>query len=124
MIYLDTHVVVWLYAKELGRFTRKGLRRLEEEETRVSPIVRMELGYLREIGKITVHPSQIIDSLGRSLGLAECGLPFADVVAESLDLDWTRDPFDRIIVAQALAGKGDLLTKDRTLLDHVTQAFW
>jgi PIN domain nuclease of toxin-antitoxin system len=124
MIYLDTHVVVWLYAKELVRFTRKGRSRLEAEEAHVSPIVRLELGSLREIGKITVEPSRILDSLARSLGLSECRISFADVVAESLDLAWTRDPFDRLIVAQSLAGGGDLLTKDRNLLKHVSQAFW
>jgi PIN domain nuclease of toxin-antitoxin system len=37
---------------------------------------------------------------------------------------WTRDPFDRIIVAQARLRGAPLLTKDRTIQTHHAEAFW
>ena len=43
---------------------------------------------------------------------------------QSLEIDWTRDPFDRLIVAQAIAADGFLLTKDRTILNHSVAALW
>ncbi|HXH57083.1 hypothetical protein [Iamia sp.] len=39
-------------------------------------------------------------------------------------LDWTRDPFDRIIAAQTLAAGARLLTKDLTIRDHLGLAVW
>jgi hypothetical protein len=40
-MYLDTHAVVWLYARELDRFTSAGLDRIEKNDVVISPIVRM-----------------------------------------------------------------------------------
>jgi PIN domain nuclease of toxin-antitoxin system len=124
MIYLDTHVLVWLFANDQKQFTPAGLYNIEHESLLVSPMVRLELHYLHEIKKISVAPSEILDFLMRTLGLRECTLPFGDVVAESVHLRWTRDPFDRLIVAQSLVGAGKLLTKDRNLLAHAPNAFW
>ncbi len=124
MIYLDTHVVVWLYAGDPRRFTALGQRRLEVEELLVSPIVELELQYLKEIGRVTVDAALIMESLRASVGLAMCDQSFAAVVAESVGQAWTRDPFDRLIVAQALTRNAPLLTKDQTILEHYPQAFW
>jgi hypothetical protein len=46
VIYLDTHAVAWLYAKELSRFTSKGLESLEANELLISPMVSLELEHL------------------------------------------------------------------------------
>jgi PIN domain nuclease of toxin-antitoxin system len=54
VIYLDTHAVAWLYAKELSRFTSKGLEGLEANELLISPMVSLELEYLYETGWIQV----------------------------------------------------------------------
>jgi hypothetical protein len=66
----------------------------------------------------------VVDALAGEIGLARCGLPFAQVVAGALDLEWTRDPFDRLIVAQARVRQLPLLTRDRTILDHYSEATW
>ena len=39
-------------------------------------------------------------------------------------LDWTRDPFDRLIVGQARASRLGLITKDRQIRRHFDGAFW
>ena len=124
MIYLDTHAVVWLYAAETQRFTALGRQRLEAGELLVSPIVELELQYLKEIGRITADAAQIMESLRGSVGLATCDQAFAAVVTESLGQTWTRDPFDRLIVAQASSRSAPLLTKDQTILEHYPLAFW
>ena len=124
MIYLDTHVLVWLYANNLNAFTESGLKHIEDHSLRFAPIIRLELHYLYEIQKITVEPAEIIDGLRRSIGLMECSHLFSDVVAESIHLRWTRDPFDRLIVAQSKIASAKLLTKDRNILHHAENAFW
>ena len=124
MLYLDTHVVVWLYAGQVERFTAAGRRLLEAEPLFVSPVVSLELEYLRETKRITVGASPILASLARSIGLTTCECPFADVVTESLRLGWTRDPFDRLIVGQALARDAALLTRDSSILHHYARACW
>jgi PIN domain nuclease of toxin-antitoxin system len=124
VIYLDTHVVAWLYAAEVKRFTALGRQRLETEELLVSPIVELELQYLREVERITTDAAPIMEALRTLIGLAMCEQAFAVVVAESIRQTWTRDPFDRLIVAQAITRNAPLLTKDQTILEHYPLAFW
>lgn len=126
VIHLDTHVVVWLYSGEHDRIP-SGLRtRLETERLAVSPIVRLELGYLQEVGRLRRSPAEILDELARALGLRVDDTPFADVVAiaQTERLHFTRDPFDRIIAGQAIAADAELATKDEQLRTNLSMAVW
>jgi PIN domain nuclease of toxin-antitoxin system len=38
--------------------------------------------------------------------------------------DWTRDPFDRLITAQAAVGSDVLITKDATITANYPRAVW
>jgi PIN domain nuclease of toxin-antitoxin system len=51
-------------------------------------------------------------------------LPFATVIEYAAQQSWARDPFDRIIVAQAAAAGKELITKDRTIHQHYHLARW
>ena len=124
MIYLDTHVVAWLYAGELGLLPQTVRHLLETEELLISPMVELELQYLYESGRTTQPGRAVVDALDEEIGLARCGLPFGQVIAAALDQGWTRDPFDRVIVAQARARRLPLLTKDRSILDNYGDAVW
>jgi PIN domain nuclease of toxin-antitoxin system len=116
VIHLDTHVVVWLYAGDLRRFSPAARRRLDREELRISPMVALEVQYLHEVGRISENASVVLSDLGRKLGLAQAEGDFSAVAAAATDLGWTRDPFDRLIVAHAALSGAALLTKDRTIL--------
>ena len=124
MIYLDTHVVVWLYAGEHARLTRTSRRLIEEQPLLISPVLLLELALLEETGRIKVRPQTVFDELEASLGLSLCNLPFAEVSAASLQQKWTRDPFDRLIVGQAIARGARLVTKDRLIRRHFRDAIW
>lgn len=101
-LYLDTHILVWLYQDGAARLTPLGVRAIEgAEQLLISPMVELELTYLNEISRINCPAITILDSLRRDIGLETCKQPFAAAVGAALELDWTRDPFDRIIVAQA-----------------------
>ena len=124
MIYLDTHVVVWLYAGEHGRLARTGRLLVETHPLLVSPVLLLELALLEETGRIEAGAQAIFTELEASVGLSLCDLPFADVVAASLQQSWTRDPFDRLIVGQAISRGAKLVTKDRLIRRHFKDAVW
>lgn len=124
MIYLDTHVMAWLYDGRVDLFSGEGRIRLETETLKASPMAVLELEYLFEIGRTAEPAPPVLAELGRKLGLVVCDLPWAEVVATAQGLKWTRDPFDRLIAAHALAGRAPLLTRDRALLEHAPGAFW
>ena len=69
VIYLDTHIVVWLYSGDLHLFSEKACQLIEENDLLVSPLVLLELQYLFDIKRITVEPTIIFDSLAESIGL-------------------------------------------------------
>lgn len=124
-LYLDTHVLVWLYQDGATRLTPQGALAIESaEQLLISPMVELELGYLHEISRINCTAASILDSLRRDIGLEICKQPFAAVVGTALTLTWTRDPFDRLIVAQAAHRQSPLLTADQILLKHYSAAMW
>ena len=56
MIYLDTHVAAWLHAAGAELLSEEAVRQIEQaEEIRISPMVRLELQYLYEIGRVAVQ---------------------------------------------------------------------
>jgi PIN domain nuclease of toxin-antitoxin system len=46
------------------------------------------------------------------------------VARAATEIRWTRDPFDRMIAAQAIVADAPLVTADRTILEHLPQATW
>lgn len=124
MIHLDTHVVAWLYAGETERFPPVARRRLETADLRVSPMVVLELQYLFDIGRVLEPAGTVMRELARTLDLSLSTLLFTDVVEAALPLGFTRDPFDRLIVAQARVEDAPLLTKDESILRAYPRAFW
>ncbi len=124
LTHLDTHVVVWAVAGDHHRLSDGARQALEHDVLQVSPMVALELTYLGEIGRLTASADDVLDEARRSLGLVLADEPFAEVATTAMGLDWARDPFDRIIAAQALAARARLLTRDETLHAHLDLATW
>ena len=124
-LYLDTHILVWLYQDGAVRLTPEGVRAIEAaEQLLISPMVELELTYLHEISRINCNAHTILDSLRRDIGLETCTQPFAAAIGAALPIEWTRDPFDRIIVAQAAHRESPLLTADQNIRNHYSAAIW
>lgn len=124
LIHLDTHVVCWLYAGRVDLLSSMAREAIEREELAVSPMVGLELQYLREIGRIRHGPKRILAALRDDLGLTVSDLPFAAVAARAQGLAWTRDPFDRLIAAEAAVARARLLTRDDLLRRRFRSALW
>jgi len=113
MIYLDTHIAVWLYMGDTSRLSSNAVKAVNKNDLLISPIVLLELTYLYEIGRLKTDAHTITGFLNKAIGLGICELPFEDVINSAVKQQWTRDPFDRIIVAHA-SGYG-LVTKDEPI---------
>ena len=123
LIHLDTHVVVWLYAGDRARL-RPVWKTLNKSDLAISPIVLLELQYLYEIGRVTEPAENVFLDLVERVGLRPSDAPFSSVVKQSLAQNWTRDPFDRLIVANAIVDNHPLLTLDEHIRAHFPMAIW
>jgi len=125
VLYLDTHVLVWLYAFGIHGVSDRAAEQLEAAQSLViSPMVLLETEYLYETEKIRYPSSVMSHYLFEHIALTVCSKPFQRVAAKALEMKWTRDPFDRLITAQASLDQDFLVTKDRTIHDHYQQAIW
>jgi len=124
LIYLDTHVTVRLCAENRIKFSNAIENLIEKHEVSISAMVCLELQYLLEIKRIAVKPEEIISNLSSSIGLKICDKNFNTIISKAISLSWTRDPFDRIIVANAAIDNSVLITKDQHILEHYENAKW
>ena len=124
MIFLDTHVVIWLYAKLLDKLSIDAVQQIEDNELLITQMVRLELQYLFEIGRIKVAPETIIKDLNKSIGLKVSQMKVEQVFDHAIDYQWTRDVFDRLITAEAEAMGFALITKDQKILENYEKAIW
>ena len=125
MIFLDTHVVVWLYQGRTDLLSKRAKKIIEkEDDIYISPIVLLELQYLFEIGKIIKPAKVVIEALVEDIGLEIAEDSFDGVVEQSLSENWTRDPFDRIIAAQARKNTALLISKDRLILENYGKGYF
>lgn len=115
LTYLDTHAVIWLRSGQTDWLSAAGRAAMEKDDLAISPMVLVELAYLFEIGRLNQRPQQILESLLVSTGLRVCTLPFEIVARQAIEETWTRDVFDRTIVAQARIRNSRLITVDKTI---------
>lgn len=123
-VYLDTHAVIWLENGELHKFKEKSLYYLSNYPLKISPMVKLELQYLYERKRLTEPADLIIDSIAQKANFTICQKNWTDVVNIALTCDFTRDAFDRLIVAHAMLDNSILVSKDENLNNHYTHCVW
>lgn len=121
---LDTHAAVFLWEGRQEIFGQRAREVLETHTLLVSPLTRLELAYLREIGRLVVEPDQILGGLGSDCGVSLTRDGVAELVSRAMALTWTRDPFDRLLVATAQHLDAKLVTRDATIQAHFPGAVW
>lgn len=124
-VYLDTQIVVWLAAGRIKKITKDASRAIESSDLIISPIVLLELQYLFEIGRLVKPPLAILDQLKTLLGLKLSEHPFPKIASAAVFETWTRDPFDRIIVAQARSDEyRELISSDPAIQQNYSKTVW
>lgn len=111
---VDTHIVLWWLADD-PRLSEVHRTMIQDDANTlfVSAITLAEIAIKSSLGKL--HAPRVSAELLTSEGFSL--LPFVASHAEELrDLPWHhRDPFDRMLVSQALVERLPLLTVDRRL---------
>lgn len=111
MILLDTNALIWLHQGD------RRTKRLERNTTLyASPASLLELQILIESGRLRLRPGFGVEQL---IGDARWLLddpPAADWFSQAVGVGWTRDPFDRLIVAHAELRGWRLATGDAELV--------
>ena len=88
-------------------------------------MVLVELEYLFQIKRIVKPPMALLDQLETLIGLRMSDHPFAAVAKAAVFETWTRDPFDRLIVAQARSdGYSGLVTADEKIQQNYSKTIW
>ncbi|MEM7536556.1 MAG: transposase [Chloroflexota bacterium] len=106
------------------RFSSHARMVMNNHQWQISPVVRLELQYLYQLGRLKSDADTVISELSASKGLMICDKPFNIVIAHALPLTWTRDPFDRIIVAQASIDDNILISSDATIQANYAFTEW
>ena len=122
--YLDTHVAIWLHDGLVERLSAAARKAIEANDLLISPMVMLEFQYLRERKRIRVEPAELFAYLNATFGIGLCTFPFPAVAQQALALNWTSDPFDRIIVAQAAASRAALISADAQIRRHYERTVW
>ncbi len=106
------------------KLTENSKKAIEDCDVLISQMVRLELQYLFEIGRIKLKPSMMIKSLSRSINLKVSDFPLSEIIDEALKIDWTRDVFDRLLVAETKAKGAGFITADDDIGAKLKQAIW
>lgn len=124
---LDTHVLLWWLFND-GRlsYTARDLIRARDNRMFVSAASAWEIATKRRIGKLP-EAENIVEALPSLLArsrIASMDITFEDALfAGSLDHEH-RDPFDRMIMAQAALRKIPIVTNDRAFRSGGAEVVW
>jgi PIN domain nuclease of toxin-antitoxin system len=121
---LDTNVAVWLLLGDRANVSAAAVEALEDErnEIALSAASVWEIAIKRSLGKLTIADRWA--SALRRLGFEP--MPVTAVHAEAVErLPWHhRDPFDRMLVAQATVEGRTLVSADGRLAAYGVDMLW
>ena len=111
---IDTHFLIWITAGHdrirdypwLDRYAPFG----------VSPVSLLETEFLAETGRLTIDMAAFREALARDTRFVLDEPSLLALIDQAMPLDWTRDPFDRLLSAHSAARRLPLVTLDRTIL--------
>lgn len=111
-IIIDTHIYLWALAKPNKIATEKR-RELESlaNTIYVSSITIAELMIKASLGKLTIDFDPLV--LTEEMGFVPLDFSAADAVLLKTLPFHHRDPFDRMLIAQAIAQKFSIMSDDR-----------
>ncbi len=123
-LLLDTQLVLWWMAGEVGRISKRALAALGSEgvEPIVSAVTVWEAAIKRGLGKLEAPAGMLRQLEGAGVELLPITARHADLVS-SLP-PHHRDPFDRLLVAQATIEELPLVSGDQMLRRYDIEVVW
>ena len=115
-VLLDTHLLLWALASP-RKLSSKARQRIESSEVFASAASIWEISIKSALGKLQASPAEVLAGIGPA-GFDPLHIT-AEHAAEVVNLPRLHeDPFDRLLVVQALVEKMTLLTNDDTLAGY------
>jgi PIN domain nuclease of toxin-antitoxin system len=112
-VLIDTHLLLWALSSP-GKLSPKARQRIESSEVFASAASIWEISIKSALGKLRANPAEVLS------GIEPAGFNNLDIIgehaAEVVNLPHLhKDPFDRLLLAQALVERMILLTDDDAL---------
>lgn len=116
-ILLDTHIFLW-YTKADRKLTAKSKTLIQNAiEVYVSSASIWEATIKAKLGKLDVNIEDLVNAITSS-GFLELPITAAHAAATGRLSDFHKDPFDRMLLAQAITEPLTFLTADELLRDY------
>ena len=112
-VLVDTHLVLWSLGAP-SKLSRKARERIDAAEAFVSAASIWEIGIKAALGKRTADSDQILEALAPA-GYQLLAITGAHAAAAARLPPIHKDPFDRMLLAQASHEPMILLTNDEVL---------
>lgn len=116
-ILLDTHVVIWVFKDDPRVTNLRSLLLSDSSDVFVSAVSLWEIAIKIGIGKIDTNLSEFRQSIIES-GFSELPMLGAHTEALLSLAPLHRDPFDRMLIAQAISEPMILITADEMLVPY------
>ena len=115
VILLDTNALIWLHKEH----ARAAPLRRRSGGLYISPASLLELQFLVEAGRLRLRPNTSTAELANDPAWLLDDPSSADWFDAALAVGWTRDPFDRLLVAHARLRGWRLATGDTALIERL-----
>lgn len=126
-LLLDTCAFLWFQADSPHLSPTARAHILDPaNEVYLSAVSVWEIARKYALGGISLpsHPSTLIPAVRKDSGIASLSLTETDALAtEKLQL-FHKDPFDRMLIAQALMGGLAIVTSDRAFEPYPVRVIW
>ncbi len=124
---LDTHAVIfWTNRKSVSdEFIHFFDRQEQQGNLYISPISFWEIAFLVKRGRLELVDVQSWkNELLVNTGIHELPPTAAEMIGSVNLPDIHKDPFDRLLIAQALYNDMQLVTRDRQISEYDVKTFW
>lgn len=118
-LLLDTHVVLWWLGDDPTLSAEIKASIDDEPAAYVSPVTIWEVAIKQSLGKIKA-PSNVVELI-RDAGFTELPIRFDHAIVAGRLPAIHRDPFDRMLVAQASVDDLTLVTRDSAIRQYDVQ---
>jgi PIN domain nuclease of toxin-antitoxin system len=126
-ILLDTCTFLWI-ARSVSQLSEKAVKIFEEPDNAVflSPISAWEISVKWNIGKLNLPypPEQFIPRERKRHFIEELRLSEKDTFSLAKLPDIHKDPFDRILICQAIENGLTILTSDQYIRQYPVKTLW
>ncbi len=114
MILLDTNALIWLLQRHPRARALEARARLH-----ISPASLLELQLLAESGRLRLRETVTIATVAADPRVLLDEPPAGRWFEQATEVGWTRDPFDRLLVAHARVRGWKLATGDTQMLSEL-----